>query len=88
MPTRRQTGWGSTQRQTCKACATPDKFDYSVPDHIWQRVVPAELRSRVVCLGCFDDFAKLKGVDYSTSLSEVFFSGDCAAFSLSVQKIT
>src|SRR5262245_23933921 len=30
------------KRQTCKVCRCPDKFDFSVPDEMWKRVVPLE----------------------------------------------
>lgn len=66
-------------RQTCKACGRPDKFDFHVPDTVWTAVVPAELTNRVVCLGCFDGFAREKGVAYGSSLTTLFFAGDQAA---------
>jgi len=73
------------QRQTCKACGRPDKFDFSVPDDVWTAVVPIGLRSRVVCLGCFDEFARKAGVDYSGDLSTLYFAGDRAAFVFTVE---
>lgn len=66
-------------RQTCKACYRPDKFDFHVPDAVWRTVVPAELWNRVVCLGCFDDFASEKGVAYTKNLTTLFFAGERAA---------
>jgi hypothetical protein len=33
------------QRQTCKACGRPNKFDFHVPDKVWAAVVPPELVS-------------------------------------------
>jgi hypothetical protein len=67
-------------RQTCKACGRPDKFDFSVPDRLWAAVVPPALLERVVCLGCFDEFAREAGVDYSGELTTLYFAGDQAAF--------
>lgn len=84
----RATGWGNRQRQTCKACGLPDKFDFTVPDEIWLAVVPERLQNLVVCLGCFDDFARDKGVDYATSLRAVYFAGDKAVFRLDVVDAT
>ena len=52
------------QRQTCKVCQQPDKFDFHVPDPLWATIVPPEFQNRVVCLGCFDDFAREQGVSY------------------------
>ena len=69
------------QRQTCKACNRPDKFNFHVPDAIWLAVVPVELSTRVVCLGCFDTFAREAGVAYAASLTSLYFAGDRAALS-------
>lgn len=71
-------------RQTCKACGRPDKFDFTVADGIWQAVVPVELQNRVVCLFCFDEFARSRDVDYSTSLHTLYFAGDRAVFQFRV----
>lgn len=62
-------------QQTCKACGRPDKFNFDVPDDVWRAAVPAHLQNRVVCLGCFDEFAKARGVAYAKSLTEVCFAG-------------
>lgn len=56
-----------------------------MPDDVWARVVPATLRNRLVCLGCFDDFAHEAGVDYSGNLSALCFAGDRAAFVFKVE---
>lgn len=69
----------SLQHQTCKACGNRDKFDFDVPDEIWQAVVPIHLRNRVVCLPCFDDFAQLQGINYAAHVSALHFAGDGAA---------
>lgn len=70
----------NSQQQTCKACGRPDKFNFDVPDEVWRAAVPAHLHNRVVCLGCFDEYAKKMGVAYAASLSEVCFAGDGASF--------
>lgn len=70
--------------QTCKVCGRWDKFDFTVPDDIWEAVVPPPFRNRVVCLSCFDDFAYEKGIDYAHSLSALHFAGDKASFSFQV----
>lgn len=72
------------QRQTCKACGYRDKFDFHVPDVIWKAIVPERFVNHVVCLTCFDDFARLKGVDYAPYLRAVYFAGEAAAFELCV----
>ena len=69
-----------SQRQTCKACGRPDKFDFHVPDDVWAAVVPANLANRVVCLYCFDDFAMKNGVEYAEHIHTIYFAGDQATF--------
>jgi hypothetical protein len=63
------------QQQTCRVCARPDKFDFTIPQDVWERVVPARYVTGVVCLYCFDDFAELAGVPYAASLREIWFAG-------------
>lgn len=67
-------------RQTCKVCGRPDKFNFHVPEKIWEAVVPPPYRNRVVCLCCFDDFARNKNINYSGVILELFFAGDQATF--------
>lgn len=72
------------QRQSCKACGRPDYFNFWVPDAIWAAVVPARLARKVVCLGCFDGFAREQGVPYAKHLSTLYFAGDRATFVFAV----
>lgn len=65
-------------RQTCKACGRPDKFNFHVPDKIWEAVVPPPYRSLVVCLSCFDCFAHDKQIDFATTIRDLYFAGDQA----------
>lgn len=76
----RLSAWGEVRRQTCKACHRPDKFDFTVSDEVWRAVVPLELQTKVVCLNCFDDFAREAQVDYSNAIQLVYFAGDQACF--------
>lgn len=68
------------QQQTCKACGRPDYFNFSLPDAVWLAVVPANLRGRVVCLGCFDRFAREQNVRYAEYLTTIYFAGEQASF--------
>lgn len=68
------------QRQKCKVCGCQDKFDFHVLDSTWKKVVPLRYRNKVVCLACFDEFAFLRGVDYSRALESLYFAGDGAVF--------
>lgn len=72
-------------QQRCKACGQPDKFDFNVEDEVWRRVVPSHLQNRVVCLACFDDFARSKGVKYSHALRALYFAGKRASFCFKVE---
>lgn len=65
-------------RQTCKACGRPDKFDFHVPDEVWAAVVPPTLLNRVVCLDCFDQFARERHIPYAHCLDTLYFAGDQA----------
>ena len=76
------------QRQTCKACGRPDKFDFHVPDEVWAAVVPPELVTRVVCLFCFDEFAKRSGVSYAHHIERLYFAGDRASLIFAVEAAT
>ena len=73
-------------QQTCKACGQPDKFDFHVPDEIWDAVVPPALRTRVVCLYCFDEFAHERGIEYADHIAGLWFAGRRAVFRFSVQR--
>ena len=72
------------QQQTCKACQCQDYFNFHVPDHIWEQVVPEELRNRVVCLAYFDYFAAQKGVEYAPHLKTLYFAGNRGSFEFQV----
>ena len=67
-------------RQTCKVCGHVDKFDFHVPDNIWETIVPEKYVNRVVCLACFDDFATEKDIDYSKYIDILYFAGDKGCF--------
>ncbi len=77
-------GTGVTNRQTCKVCGRPDKFDFYVPDEVWAAVVPEEFGHLALCLYCFDNFAAGRQVNYATCLSELWFAGDAATFRFAV----
>jgi hypothetical protein len=65
---------------TCKVCGRPEKFDFYVLDEIWHAIVPPKYRGKVVCLSCFDDFAKEKDINYSSALQDLCFAGEKATF--------
>src|SRR3990167_6466584 len=82
-----KTACGKSQQQTCKVCLRPDKFNFYVPDAIWEAVVPRKYWKLVVCLSCFDDFAVARQMDYAHCLETLLFVGDAAIFELSVDRI-
>jgi hypothetical protein len=47
---------------------------------VWQSAVPARLQNHVVCLPCFDDFAKARGIEYASTLRALYFAGRQATF--------
>jgi hypothetical protein len=68
------------QRQKCKVCGCLDKFNFTIRDTVWRKVVPARYRNKVVCLACFDAFAFKRRIDYSAALKVLYFAGDGAVF--------
>jgi hypothetical protein len=64
------------KRQQCSACACEEKFNFHVPDEIWNKVVVEAYRNKIVCLSCFDRFARERGVDDADSINELYFAGD------------
>lgn len=72
------------QRQQCKLCGAADGLNFTVPDEVWNEVVPPPLRKRVICMACFDRCAKQKEVDWATSLQELWFAGDKTVLKLRV----
>jgi hypothetical protein len=75
-----------TQQQTCKSCGRVACFNFHLPDWLWQKVLPKRLWNRVVCLCCFDSFARKKHVDYSRHLESLYFAGSQAMFEFRVTK--
>lgn len=76
----RTSDFSDFKRQKCNACKCDDKFNFYVPDEVWKAVVPHQYRNRVVCLPCFDEFAREKNVDYSESIEALYFAGTQASF--------
>ena len=75
-----ETMFTGRRRQTCRVCRCRDKFDFHVADGVWQKVVPEKYQNGVVCLSCFDEFARKEDIDYSDSLEVLYFAGDQAIF--------
>lgn len=65
-------------QQTCKVCNQPDKFNFSVPDNIWNLIVPTQYQNKVICLSCFDNFAFEAKIDYQ--IQELYFCGYKSVF--------
>ena len=72
------------KRQQCSVCRCEEKFNFHVPDEIWKDAVPEQYQKRVVCLACFDDFARCNNVDYSNFINELYFAGDKASVKFEV----
>jgi len=64
----------------CKACGRITHFNFHVPDNIWELVVPKIHQNYVVCLECFDRYAKEVNVDYSNCIEDLYFAGDRAIY--------
>jgi hypothetical protein len=68
------------KRQHCRVCNCQDKFNFYVPDRVWREVVPGEYQDTVVCLPCFDEFARERNIDYSEVIDTLYFAGRQASF--------
>jgi hypothetical protein len=68
------------KRQRCRVCKCEDKFNFYVRDEVWREIVPPEYQNKVVCLPCFDEFARKQNVDYSQSIRVLYFAGRQASF--------
>ena len=62
------------RRMTCKRCGRVCPLNFRVCDSEWRAVVPARLRSRVVCLACFDELAGARDW-WEHLLSPLYFVG-------------
>jgi len=68
------------KRQKCGVCKCEDKFNFHVSDELWRQVVGQAYWNKVVCLQCFDEFARKKQIDYSDSIETLYFAGNQATF--------
>ena len=64
----------------CKACGRITRFNFHVPDEVWEAVIPPVLQNHVVCLNCFDRYAREVNFDYSNYITELYFAGDRANY--------
>lgn len=55
-------------REICKLCYQINTVGFHVPDHIWEAVVPPEVRTRVVCLACFTRLADEKLIPWDCQI--------------------
>jgi hypothetical protein len=76
----RTSDFSAFKRQKCSVCRCDDKFNFYVQDEVWKAIVPRQYRNRVVCLPCFDEFARANDVDYSESIEVLYFAGNQASF--------
>ena len=71
-------------QQTCRSCHCVDKYNFHVPDFLWEQIVPEDLQNSVVCLSCFDVFAAEKELQYTHVLDTLYFAGKKAQMELKV----
>ncbi len=57
----------------CSICGLVPKFDYTVTDLFWNKVVPKKWSTSVICLGCLDKLSY--GYDLGSVLIKVQFTG-------------
>jgi hypothetical protein len=49
-------------REICKLCWHVSRVGFRVPDDMWNMIVPAHVRTHIVCLSCFTRLADELGV--------------------------
>jgi len=59
----------------CSRCGNVVPFDYVVDDEFWQRIVPKEWWSNVLCLSCLDILACEHDESVHDHLSLIYFGG-------------
>lgn len=60
----------------CPYCDQVPSWDYHVTDECWAAVVPKDGKHLgVVCLPCLDKLAVRRGIDISTSITQLQFTG-------------
>lgn len=60
----------------CAICGKTDiRFDYVVKDEFWERVVPRDCKSDVVCLECLDELSQRAGEDLPSNVVSLQFVG-------------
>jgi hypothetical protein len=72
--------FSAMKRQLCQVCKCEDKFNFYVSDQMWREIVPPVYQNKVVCLPCFDEFARAQNIDYSDSIEVLYFAGRQASF--------
>ena len=77
-----------SQQQSCKVCGRKDKFDFHITNKIWEAVVPPIFQTKVVCLACFDAFAREKNIQYADAIEVLYFAGEKAVVTFSVRSAT
>lgn len=55
-------------REICKMCYHVNPIGFYVSDYIWEKVVPEEFRSGVVCINCFTRLGDEKLVEWDNNI--------------------
>ena len=55
-------------REICKICWHVNPVGFSVPDAVWEAVVPLQFRSNVLCILCFARLADEKLIPWDEDI--------------------
>lgn len=55
-------------REICKICFHPNRVGFSVPDEVWNIVIPDIHKNHVVCLQCFTRLADEHLVEWDKNI--------------------
>ena len=68
----------------CGICGHTPYIDYGVDDDLWNKIAPKDMARGVICLHCFDKLCKLKGIDITKHIKDIYYCGDEKTLQLSI----
>jgi len=71
----------------CYLCKRIPKFDFTIEDSFWNKIVPKKYRLGIICLPCLDKLATEKGENVAIYLERIQFTGIGKTILLKPEKI-
>lgn len=54
--------------ERCRFCDRVSPIDFSVPDNVWEAVVPTMFQSETLCVLCFAYFGDTRGIAWEEGM--------------------